>query len=45
MPWRRLLAATAAATPVPAAEKIDTLKRIRDTGTILVGVREASVPF
>lgn len=24
---------------------IDTLKRIRDTGTILVGVRETSVPF
>jgi glutamate/aspartate transport system substrate-binding protein len=35
-------AAPAAATP---AEKVDTLKRIRDTGTILVGVREASVPF
>jgi glutamate/aspartate transport system substrate-binding protein len=28
-----------------AAERIDTLKRIRDSGTILVGVREASVPF
>jgi len=27
----------------PAA--IDTLKRIRDTGTITIGVREASVPF
>jgi glutamate/aspartate transport system substrate-binding protein len=36
-----------AAAPVAAApaEKVDTLKRIRDTGTILVGVREASVPF
>jgi glutamate/aspartate transport system substrate-binding protein len=29
----------------PAVEKIDTLKRIRDSGTILLGVREASVPF
>ncbi len=28
-----------------AADKIDTLKRIRDTGTIIIGVREASVPF
>ena len=28
-----------------AAEKIDTLKRIRETGTLLIGVREASVPF
>jgi len=39
-------AATPAA-PVAAApaEKIDTLKRIRETGTILIGVREASVPF
>ena len=35
------------AVPVAAApaEKIDTLKRIRETGTILIGVREASVPF
>lgn len=37
------------AAPAAAAEKlpanIDTLKRIRDTGTILVGVRESSVPF
>ena len=39
--------AAPAAAPVAAApaEKVDTLKRIRDTGTILVGVREASVPF
>ncbi len=36
-------AAQAAADPAPAP--IDTLKRIRDTGTILVGVRESSVPF
>ena len=27
------------------AEHIDTLKRIRDTGTLTIGVREASVPF
>ncbi len=36
-----------AKTPDKAApaERIDTLKRIRDTGTIVIGVREASVPF
>ena len=33
----------AAAAPAPAS--IDTLKRIRDTNTILIGVRETSVPF
>jgi glutamate/aspartate transport system substrate-binding protein len=33
-----------AATAAPA-ERIDTLKRIRETGTILLAVREASVPF
>jgi glutamate/aspartate transport system substrate-binding protein len=32
-----------AQAPPPAA--IDTLKRIRETGTLLVGVRETSVPF
>jgi glutamate/aspartate transport system substrate-binding protein len=32
---------TAAAPP----ERIDTLKRIKDTGAITIGVREASVPF
>jgi glutamate/aspartate transport system substrate-binding protein len=37
-------AGTAAAVP-PAAPRVDTLKRIRETGVILVGVREASVPF
>jgi glutamate/aspartate transport system substrate-binding protein len=31
--------------PAPPAAPIDTLKRIHDSGTILVGVREASVPF
>ena len=37
----------AQAVPQPAASapRIDTLKRIRDTGAILIGVREASVPF
>jgi glutamate/aspartate transport system substrate-binding protein len=34
----------AAAAPTPAGQ-IDTLRRIRDTGVILIGVREASVPF
>ena len=38
-------AAAAPATAAPAAPKIDTLKRIRETGAILIGVREASVPF
>jgi glutamate/aspartate transport system substrate-binding protein len=33
---------TAAPAPV---DRIDTWKRIRDTGKLLVGVREASVPF
>ncbi len=35
-------AAPAAPAPTPPA---DTLKRIRDTGVILIGVRESSVPF
>ncbi len=44
--WAQDKAAPAAAAPAPApAPSIDTLKRIRDTGTILVGVRESSVPF
>jgi glutamate/aspartate transport system substrate-binding protein len=29
----------------PPAEHVDTLKRIHDTGTVTIGVREASVPF
>ena len=37
--------APAVAAPAAPAERIDTLRRIRDTGAILVGVREASVPF
>jgi ABC-type amino acid transport substrate-binding protein len=42
-------AAPAAASAAPAAakpaEKIDTLRRIRDTGVLTLGVRETSVPF
>jgi ABC-type amino acid transport substrate-binding protein len=39
-------AGTPAATPAAVpAEKIDTLKRIRDTGAIILGVRESSLPF
>ena len=34
-----------AAAPATAAPPIDTLKRIRETGAILIGVRESSVPF
>ena len=34
-----------AANPKKPAEQIDTLRRIRDTGTLLIGVRETSVPF
>jgi len=41
--------ASTTSAPAPGGEKaplnIDTLKRIRDTGTLLVGVRESSVPF
>jgi glutamate/aspartate transport system substrate-binding protein len=29
----------------PASEPVDTLKRIKDSGAITIGVREASVPF
>jgi len=36
--------AAAGAAPVPGA-RIDTLKRIRATGAIILGVRESSVPF
>ena len=34
-----------AAAPEQPAPKIDTLRRIRDTSTLLIGVRETSVPF
>jgi len=45
VPAKGAPAAPAAPAAGAAAEKIDTLKRIRETGTILIGVREASVPF
>jgi glutamate/aspartate transport system substrate-binding protein len=32
-------------TAAAPSERIDTLKRIKDTGAITIGVREASVPF
>ncbi len=38
-------APAAASAPAASTGPIDTLKRIHDTGTILIGVREASVPF
>jgi glutamate/aspartate transport system substrate-binding protein len=34
-----------AAAPEKPAPKIDTLRRIRETGALLLGVRETSVPF
>src|SRR5690349_5478614 len=37
--------AKAAPAAAPAPAPIDTVKRIRETGTLLVGVRETSVPF
>src|SRR6476469_7187415 len=38
--------AIAASAPEPvAAERSDTLKRVRETATLTIGVREASVPF
>ena len=44
---RTLMAALACAafTPAQAAELTGTLKKIRDTGTITLGIRESSVPF
>ena len=42
----RTTIAVAAPPPEPAAaERSDTLKRVRDTATLTIGVREASVPF
>ena len=40
-----LLAASFLAAPVVAQELIGTLKKIKDTGTITLGVRETSIPF
>jgi glutamate/aspartate transport system substrate-binding protein len=37
--------APAAATAARPAERIDTLRRIRETGVLTLGVRETSVPF
>jgi glutamate/aspartate transport system substrate-binding protein len=39
------LAALLASAPAPAAELTGTLKKIRDTGTITLGHRDASIPF
>jgi len=39
------LAAASQGKPTPAPPTIDTLKRIRDTGILTLGVRETSVPF
>lgn len=38
-------APAAAPAAAPPAQKIDTLRRIRDTGVLTLGVRETSVPF
>jgi glutamate/aspartate transport system substrate-binding protein len=40
-----LLAATFLATPAPAQDLTGTLKKIKDSGSITIGHREASVPF
>ena len=40
-----LALAQTADKPASTAASIDTLKRIHDSGAILIGVREASVPF
>ena len=41
---RTTVAVAALASEAPS-ERLDTLKRIRDTATLTLGVREASVPF
>ena len=38
-------APTPAQDKVASAEHVDTLRRIRDSGSLTIGVREASVPF
>ena len=40
-----IIPAAAAQDKAAPAEHVDTLKRIKDTGVITIGVREASVPF
>ncbi len=44
-PAKAAAPAPAAASAAPPAEKIDTLRRIRETGVLTLGVRETSVPF
>ena len=40
-----LAAATLAAAPLGAQELSGTLKKIKDTGSITIGHRDASIPF
>ncbi len=40
-----LLASTFLAAPVVAQELVGTLKKIKDSGTITLGIRETSIPF
>ena len=40
-----LLASTFLSAPVVAQELIGTLKKIKDSGTITLGIRETSIPF
>src|SRR5437879_2961961 len=44
-PITLILAALALAIAVPAAAQQDTLKKIKDGGSITIGHRDASVPF
>ena len=39
------VAAAAPAADAVSAERVDTLKRVHDSATLTIGVREASVPF
>ena len=47
MRFRSLLcmALLAAAIPAVAQQETGTLKKLRDTGEIVLGVRDASIPF
>ena len=44
-PITLFLAALALAVAVPAAAQEGTLKKIRDSGSITIGHRDASIPF
>src|SRR2546430_13331337 len=44
-PSRRMLAALALALAVPAAAQDGTLKKVKDSGSITIGHRDASIPF